>query len=255
MPLIVIGLRTVVKFLASFPAFLLLGFLLIALSVWRRHLRLAQAQLLFWAALTLFTATPACTQLLLWLLNTPPALSDPPRVGQAQAIVVLGGGYYQHQEMGHEPVAGQASLPRLRYALHLAEQTRLPVLASGTEAPSMANSAMQEYRQPVLWLESRSRDTRENARFSARKLAERKVNSIVLVTSAFHMQRAARCFRSQGLQVLPAPTDFALPADPDLHFWVPTATIFAINQLGWLELGGQLYYVLRPCTPNSSSKA
>jgi cyclophilin family peptidyl-prolyl cis-trans isomerase/uncharacterized SAM-binding protein YcdF (DUF218 family) len=49
--------------------------------------------------------------------------------------------------------------------------------------------------------ERRSRNTRENARFAARMLADRGVTRAVLVTCAWHMPRAAALFRAEGLEV------------------------------------------------------
>ena len=53
---------------------------------------------------------------------------------------------------------------------------------------------------------SRVRNTAEEAQVVARSLPAG--SSIVLVTSAFHMPRAARLFERQGLTVIPYPVDF-----------------------------------------------
>ena len=62
-------------------------------------------------------------------------------------------------------------------------------------------------------LESRSRNTRENALYTKNlvdiKLGER----WLLVTSAFHMPRAIACFRIVGLQVEAYPVDFRTSGD------------------------------------------
>jgi uncharacterized SAM-binding protein YcdF (DUF218 family) len=55
-----------------------------------------------------------------------------------------------------------------------------------------------------LIVEDGSRSTYENAVESSKLLAARGINRIVLVTDAVHMVRAARCFRRQGLVVVPA---------------------------------------------------
>ncbi|SKA33486.1 YdcF family protein [Consotaella salsifontis] len=63
-----------------------------------------------------------------------------------------------------------------------------------------------------LILESRSRNTIENAIFS-RKLADPKPGETwVLVTSAFHMPRSVGCFRKAGFEVVPYPVDFRTPS-------------------------------------------
>ena len=60
----------------------------------------------------------------------------------------------------------------------------------------------------ALWLESESRNTYENALYSAEILEEQGIEEIVLVTSAFHMPRSVAIFERQGFTVIPAPSDF-----------------------------------------------
>ncbi len=57
--------------------------------------------------------------------------------------------------------------------------------------------------------ENKSRNTYENAVFTARFLRERaNSNRCVLVTSAWHMRRAVGCFQKAGVVVLPFPGSF-----------------------------------------------
>jgi uncharacterized SAM-binding protein YcdF (DUF218 family) len=62
----------------------------------------------------------------------------------------------------------------------------------------------------AIWLEQRSRNTRENARYTQELLAQRGVAQprLVLVTSAFHQRRAIGCFRKAGLEVQPFPAGY-----------------------------------------------
>lgn len=61
----------------------------------------------------------------------------------------------------------------------------------------------------AIILENQSRNTRENAVFSARILQQRfPGKSYLLVTSAFHMRRAEGCFRKAGVPVTAFTTDF-----------------------------------------------
>lgn len=61
-----------------------------------------------------------------------------------------------------------------------------------------------------ILLEENSRNTFENATFTAALLAERDIEEdrILLVTSAFHMHRALGCFQQAGLRPEPYSTDF-----------------------------------------------
>jgi len=60
-----------------------------------------------------------------------------------------------------------------------------------------------------ITLENKSRNTRENAVFSAEVLREKfPGKSYLLITSAFHMRRAEGCFRQAGVPVTLYSTDF-----------------------------------------------
>lgn len=68
---------------------------------------------------------------------------------------------------------------------------------------------MAGVRAGDVLLESQSRNTHENARFSARMLRDRFGTSrCVLVTSAAHMRRALACFRKENVQAVPYPSGF-----------------------------------------------
>jgi uncharacterized SAM-binding protein YcdF (DUF218 family) len=114
---------------------------------------------------------------------------------------------------------GRLSLDRVRYGAKVVRETRLPVLVTGgsvfgdtaTEASLMRAALEQEFGVPVRWAEDRSRNTHENAVFSAQMLKRDGVKRIVLVTHGFDMRRARAEFTAAGLEVSPAPT--VIPSD------------------------------------------
>ncbi|WP_020600235.1 YdcF family protein [Spirosoma panaciterrae] len=64
-------------------------------------------------------------------------------------------------------------------------------------------------RPDDIILENKSRNTHENAVFTAQMLHQRfRQNQCVLITSAWHMRRAIACFRKEGVRVTPFPTCF-----------------------------------------------
>jgi len=157
----------------------------------------------------------------LWLLATPlvadalcvaarryPAL-DLRRPLEAQAIVILGGGEHRTSaaEYGGGPAASNGLLERVGYGAFLAQRSGLPVLVTGDtdETRAMRASLALEFHVDARWVEDRSRDTFENAEFSARILKAAGVRRILLVTDAMHEWRAAHEFASAGLTVVPAP--------------------------------------------------
>ncbi|MHB8347222.1 MAG: YdcF family protein [Acidiferrobacterales bacterium] len=134
-----------------------------------------------------------------------------------RAIVVLGGGRYPHApEYGGDTV-GPTDLVRLRYAARLQRQTGLPILVSGgspsgeeiAEADLMKSCLEQDFGAHVRWVEQKSRNTWENARYSSKLLLAAKIRHVYLVTNAWHMRRAEWAFETNGIDVTPAPTGFA----------------------------------------------
>ena len=65
-----------------------------------------------------------------------------------------------------------------------------------------------------MLLETRSRNTHENAVFVAQRLRQRGWQRVLLVTSASHMRRGVGVFERQGIDVIAAPTDFVVVDRP-----------------------------------------
>ncbi|MCC7264882.1 MAG: YdcF family protein, partial [Candidatus Latescibacteria bacterium] len=84
-----------------------------------------------------------------------------------------------------------------------------------TEAASLCSLAV-EYGVPreVILPEGESRNTYENAVFTARLLRERGLSRILLENSASHMPRSVAGFRKQGIEVYPAPADVQVVPRP-----------------------------------------
>ncbi len=120
---------------------------------------------------------------------------------------------------------------RMIYAASLYQQGVAPrlilsgggVMVDGTaiypEANAMAELlAILGVPADALILESRSRNTYENAVEVKRELAALRVERIGLVTSALHMPRSVAIFARQGISVTPLPTDYQVTyADWDFY--------------------------------------
>ena len=205
------------------------------LLAWRQRLRssMALGALAFvwlWA-----WSTPVLS---LWLRGTVEDLYPPlpvATVPQAQAIVVLGGGIAPPSGKSFE-INLNAAADRVWFAARLFHAGKAPlVLVSGGSDPE--RDAYSEARASAIFLvdlgvpaqtivlEEASRNTRQNAAFSAALLKARGINHILLVTSALHMPRAMALFAAQGLQATPAPTDFEAiqSPPPGVLAWLPDA--------------------------------
>jgi uncharacterized SAM-binding protein YcdF (DUF218 family) len=161
-------------------------------------------------------STPAVASVLVNLLQARhQVLRDIP--ADAQVIVVLGGGRNREADEYGGDTVEHFTLERLRYAARLRQRTALPILVSGgrlygearSEASLMQETLEQDFKTPVRWTEGRSRDTLENARYTARLLKEQGLGRILLVTHSWHMPRAVWCFEREGLDVTPAPIGYA----------------------------------------------
>ncbi len=197
-------------------------------------------------------ATPCVGGWLLASLQTAPALPARGALPVADAIVVLSAEADRDGAEYGGAVAGVMTMQRLRYGAMLQRRTKLPMLLSGgspgTGLPSLAalmqRAAQDEFAVPVRWLEERSADTRENARFSAELLRAAGVRRILVVTSAWHMPRALACFRGTDLEAIAAPTGFRGPAVDGWASFVPRWSGLRDTSLALHELGGRLYYWL-----------
>ena len=138
---------------------------------------------------------------------TPPA-DHPP-----QAIVVLGAEVIRahNEKLGIRP--GLLTLDRLRAAAILYRRTGLPILVTGgTTQPNTAavglvmdESLTDDFLTPPRWVEAKSVDTWENARFSADILRAEGITSVYVVTHAWHMRRAILAFQESALPLRPFP--------------------------------------------------
>ncbi len=151
-------------------------------------------------------------------------------IAPADAIVLLGGATRGDTHMGTLPdLNGHADRLVHAVALYKAGKAPLILLTGGAaddgrpEAQQMKDVlAVMGVPAQHLMLENESRDTHDNAVNSARLLKARGMHRILLVTSAFHMRRSVALFEGQGLEVVPAPTDYQqLVAKQVLPDWLP----------------------------------
>ncbi len=197
----------------------------LGLMLMRRHRRAGfymtvTGLLLMYVASLPFTAT-----LLLSWLEPETALSEShltntigteQNIKSPQAIVILTAGrHYNTPDFSGDTIDAMG-LERIRYGVWLARRTLLPVLVSGglgdETRPPLAELTkkmiVSEYALPVRWVETKSRNTYENAKYSTEKLKAEGIESIYLVTHAAHMKRSVMSFKKFGLTVHPAPTAF-----------------------------------------------
>jgi uncharacterized SAM-binding protein YcdF (DUF218 family) len=191
---------------------------LLGLALMSRHRRLGRSLAFTGFGLLYVASLPVTAMVLLSSLEPANALTAQDLAAadnSPQAIVVLGAGRRYAPELGQETVNG-AALQRVRYAAWLAKRTGLPLLATGglahdsnpAEAVLMQQVLAREFAVPVRWVESESRTTYENAKFTAKILKSEGIDRVYLVTHALHMKRSLMSFAKFGLTAIPAPTAY-----------------------------------------------
>ncbi len=159
------------------------------------------------------------------LLIRPLESYAPPYSGTAErvdAVVVLGSGVCDLSWVPAPAAPTGTALERLVEGVSIARSLKVPLVISGgtgeiagcdvREADAMADRAVKlGFPRRSMVIDDRSRNTLENAEAVSRLLSGR---TVVLVTSAFHMRRAAAMFRKQGFTVVPAPTAYLARTRP-----------------------------------------
>ncbi len=189
-----------------------------------------------------------------WTLNQPfdRRPFDPDRAADAKAIVILGGGTRRDAPEYGGDTLGRLTLERVRYGARVAKRTGLPVLVTGgampdvtsTEAALMRDALAQEYGIAVRWIEDRSRNTHENALYSAALLKAEGIERVVLVAHAFDMPRAGAEFAGAGVTTIPAAT--ALPSRGGVvpSDFLPTVAALQLSHYALYELlANAVYFV------------
>lgn len=239
------------------PLGVIVVLLILGLLLRRRALRFA-VLLSWWAiALLVILSLPITGHFLRALLeNSAPALSvsDARLRGRVGAIVVLGAGRAAAPEYGGETVS-RGTLERLRYGAWLHRATRLPILVTGgsvfgenvSEAALMQRTLTEDFGVRAAWVESRSRNTYENALYSRAILESAGVRRIVLVTHALHMRRALWAFDRVGVDAIPAPMGYTRGDDGGalLLDLLPSAHGLELSSGAMHEWLGLTWYQLR----------
>lgn len=143
----------------------------------------------------------------------------------ADAIVVLGGGIKPPHPPRPAPDVAEAG-DRILYGAQLYNNGKAPwlILSGGrvvwrqggeSESADMAVLAQQLGVPSSAILEDpTSLNTYENAVNVKQILDARQLKRVLLVTSALHMPRSLLIFHKQGIEAIPAPTDFLVADEP-----------------------------------------
>lgn len=242
---------SVLKALALPPVSLLLMiFAGLLLSLRYRRLGWSISLLATVAVLTL--ALPVTGALLLASLSADlPRVASPAHLPTAVVILSAEARAVNAARTRFEP--GPLTWERILAGAQVARTARLPILVAGgpitpngpTLAGVMATSLTLILNTPPRWQEEQSRDTWDNARYSAEILKANGVSAIYLVSHGWHLRRATIAFQHFGIRVT------AVPVRPDpwpdfrLEDFIPSLSGWTASFYGLHEWIGGLYYQLR----------
>lgn len=172
---------------------------------------------------TIFLSIDAGSDFLMGSLEDRYPFTPAEKAAKADAIVVLGGMVNPLAPPTDRPEY-LGSVDRILAGRDLIRLQRAPFLVvtggSGllgqqgkSEALILQDWLLKDGVSPEkLIIESKSRNTAENARFTRRMLKQnpdtRDGKKILLVTSAFHMHRSVLVFTKAGFEVIPFPVDY-----------------------------------------------
>src|SRR5580692_5992524 len=149
--------------------------------------------------------------------------------GPPDGIVVLGGPIDPELSLAHDTAVFRGAVDRLMATAALAHRyPRARIVYAGGNSNLVFDDSAKEtdYALSVfeglgisrerLTMESRSRNTEENAEFSKALAAPKNGERWLLVTSAYHMPRSVGAFRKAGFAVEPYPVDWRVGGRSDL---------------------------------------
>ncbi|MGB8276203.1 MAG: YdcF family protein [Alphaproteobacteria bacterium] len=224
----------------------------VGLALRRRHPRSGRALIGLAAGALYLLGTPLVANTLLRTLETAPPLTDPRAINDVGAIVVASAGVEARAPEYGGDTADALTLARIRYGAKLHRETGLPILVSGgvvrrgqtPVARVMQRVLTEDFGTPAAWVEDASRNTYENAKFSAAILRPAGIHRIFLVTHAWHMPRAMAAFEANGLEVVPAPTGFTPAVKWRLNSLLTGSESLRRSSYAVYEWVGRLWYRL-----------
>lgn len=220
----------------------------IGLCLIRRHQKTGRTLAILSLTTLLIISLPVTGNALLQSLETDPPINEA-QLKDIQAIIILGGGKdNEAPEFGHQDTVNRWTLQRLRYGAYLQKLTGKPILVTGgglfgqrSEADAMAESLKRDFNATDIWLEDQSKDTAENAAYSAIILKEHGIQRIAIVSQAWHLPRAIQLFNQKGLAAYPAPTGYTHEDNAPIIRWLPKASALDKSSMAFKEYVGRIF--------------
>lgn len=215
------------------PGLFFVLFFVLAVVLWRRALKKLAILLGTASAVFYILSTPLVSGALLGSLENEYEI---PHELEGDCIVMLGGG----ATMDTPSVYGDGNLcgapaSRLLTAFEVYQRRQVPIIVSGGQVYADSGSEALIAKRELMHLgvpekdvivEADSLNTRQNAMNSHRLMMENGLSKPILVTSAFHMERAMLNFAKEGYEPVAVPADFRYSKNRSMHFnrFVPSSS-------------------------------
>jgi uncharacterized SAM-binding protein YcdF (DUF218 family) len=173
---------------------------------------------------------------------------------QADVIIMLGGGVHARApDLSGTGAPNQSTLERMVTTARLYRRLQVPIIVSGGSVrTSDASSAILTKRFLIdlgvpaehILVDSQSRDTCENARFSHEICKRHGYRRPLVVTSGLHLKRAMHCFGKTGMQATPYPSGLTIWPDKQYYWssWLPSANALSTTSAALHEWLGLIYF-------------
>jgi uncharacterized SAM-binding protein YcdF (DUF218 family) len=210
----------------------------------------------FTSILLVLFSLPLTSNQLIKILESDTQQVTPERSDENQAIVVLSG-YLSIIDTPQGKQFQWGSADRFFKGIELAAHTSSSFLIFtneqlpwNTSSPDISqflihHSEILGIQKNRILITAPVQNTQDEALAVAKLGAEKGFNRVILVTSAFHMQRASLLFEKAGLTVVPFPTDFRANSHQiNILDFLPSANGLAKSEFALRELIGRTYYRL-----------
>ncbi len=188
---------------------------------WRPAFLLITLGMIMW-----FAAIPPTAHLMTRYLETQYPLPTNP---QGDVIVMLGGAIYEGApDLSGLGAPSASASERLLTTARLYRRTGLPIILSGgkvwEERKALMGPVYMRFLMDLgvpadrIFLENRSRDTFENALYTAELCRQKGYQQPIVVTHALHMPRAMLCFTKVHMAATPFPCGFRTWPDKTYHW-------------------------------------
>lgn len=230
-------LSKVLTFLLQPSSLLWLGVVAgLAMREWSSRLRRMGLGLSIASLAGVFLAglSPLANVLVLPLEQRFPASSPKSIASPVAGIILLGGAEDGWVSAGHGALALNEAAERITETARLANaHPHAKVVVTGgvarlygddQEGSTAVTVLLREFgiAKERFVIETRSRNTHENATMTLPLIGAKPGEIWLLVTSAYHMPRAVGVFRKAGLDVVAYPVDFRMRGSQDLTRWFPS---------------------------------